>query len=97
MTETHAPQKLMRGGGVEMPYVLILTKLVPPLVAGRGPNLKPRKEHPEPERATWRVLATAYVVSSTPDRGRSQEREIGARERDEGALQENKQQAGEYV
>ena len=25
MTETHAPQKLMRGG-VEMPYVLILTK-----------------------------------------------------------------------
>ena len=25
MTETHAPKKLMRGG-VEMPYVLILTK-----------------------------------------------------------------------
>ena len=28
-------------------------------VAGRDPNWKPRKEHPEPERATWRVLASA--------------------------------------
>ena len=42
---------------------------LPLLVARRGPNSKPRKEHPEPERATWRALASAFVVSSTSDRG----------------------------
>jgi len=39
--------------------------------AGKGLNSKPRKDHPEPERATWRVLVHVFVVSSTPDRGRS--------------------------
>jgi len=42
-----------------------------PLVTRRGPNSKPRKEHPEPETATWRVLASGCMVSSTHVRGRS--------------------------
>ena len=43
----------------------------PPLLTRRGPNSKPREEHPEPETATWWVLASGCVVSSTPDFGRS--------------------------
>jgi len=43
----------------------------PPLVARRGRNSKPAKEHSEPETATWQVSASGCVVDSTPDRGRS--------------------------
>ena len=61
MTETHAPQK--RGGSklkkmLHM-YFLILPKNWPiktclPLVAGRGPNSKPRKDTPNQKRPLGR-------------------------------------------